>query len=56
MKTSILRLTTSLLAILAAMILLSGCSAMHADQTGTAENQQLTKDRQAKIEAHKADK
>lgn len=51
MKRTVFRLTPALLAVLTAVVFLSGCS---HDQSGAADNQQLTKDRQAKIEAHKA--
>ena len=53
MKNRILRTTTALIAVLSAIVFLSGCS--HSDQSGTADNQQLTKDRQAKVQSHKAD-
>ena len=51
MKSYSFRMTTAILAALTLVALLSGCS--HSDQSGTADNQQLTKERQAKIQAHK---
>lgn len=55
MKNHALRMTTALLAALVALVLLSGCSAITGDKTGTVENLQLTKDRQAKIQSHRVD-